>query len=334
MSCGKTKSFFFFLILTIFLIPLPIANAQSDDYSNNLAFVVYSQPVYYGLNAGSSTQELRFRFKQQKGQSVLFFDLFERNQFYTIGAYNAKGVLVLILDNPDSFSRNRLTTTQFEDRYRKLLYESSQIPDENSDDYSLGKWLVPYSNILFSDKQGHTLSFLTDGASKQILKINDMPFFSLTYLFPYNQTQENSVQDELSATHKELMEAINEVDDHFNVELGMDILTSFQKNDQILTSVIISPQSNQVYLSLDKNAVEIWKFDINGGTVETYAGFDQNHKANIPSLGITTNDLKILNFSNEDLTLGIITIGSVIMFIIIVSVLFNLPNLRQETRKE
>ncbi len=111
-------------------------------------------------------------------------------------------------------------------------------------------------------------------------------------------------------------------------------MTEFQPLNNSLTSVVISPDDNQVYVSLNKNADEVWRLDINGGTVETHTGFDKNHKANIPKLGITSSDLKILNFSNEDLTRGIISIAIVILFIILISIVLYLPRDNQNQTDE
>jgi WD40 repeat protein len=131
-----------------------------------------------------------------------------------------------------------------------------------------------------------------------------------------------------------LMDTINEFDENFSEVFGLEILTEFQPLNNSLTSVVISPDDNQVYVSLNKNADEVWRLDINGGTVETHTGFDKNHKANIPKLGITSSDLKILNFSNEDLTRGIISIAIVILFIILISIVLYLPRDNQNQTDE
>jgi hypothetical protein len=310
-------------ILFISISPTEIF-AQTDVMSNNLSFVVNSQKTFYGFNAGSLNKELRFRFKQQNRQNFLFVDLFENNQFYTISAYNSKGIFILIQDHPGSQQENRLSPTEFEDHFSELLFGASTIPDLNSEEYSMNKWIIPNSNLIFADKFGKTIIIYSDSTDFQIFE-NDLPYQGITYRYPYDEFNNNLNNDGLDLFHNQLMDEINKTDENFSEEFGLKILTEFQPLNDTLTSILISPNDNQVYVSLDKNANEVWRFDINGGTVETHSGFDQNHKANIPKLGITSSDLQILNFSNEDLTRGIIAISIAILLIIIISILVYLP---------
>ena len=309
------------LIAAILSFPQPYNQPQFTEGNNNLGFVVYTKDVFYGVNAGSINQELRFRFSQQNKQNVLFIDISEDNQFFTVAAYNNKGLFILIQDHPASLKKNRITPTEFERRFNKILFESSNTPDINSGNLSTNELIVPNSNQLFADKFGNTIIIHSDDEKSHVIQ-NDLPYFSLTYLYPYIEFQNSLIVDGKESLHSQLMAEIDKSDENFSVEIGMNVLTEFQPMYDTLTSIIVSPNGNQVFVSLDKNAEEIWMFDINGGTVETYAGFDKSHKANIPKLGITTSDLKILNFSNEDLTLGIISIAGLILLIIIIPSLF------------
>ncbi len=313
------------IFISIFFINPPIdIFAQTDDINNNLSFVVNSQKTFYGFNAGSLNKELRFRFKQQNRQNFLFVDLFENNQFYTISAYNSKGIFILIQDHPGSQLQNRLSPTEFEDHFSELLFGASTVPDLISEEYSMHKWIIPNSNLIFADKFGKTVIIYSDNTDYQVYE-NDLPYQGITYRYPYDEFNNNLNKDGLDLFHTQLLDEINKTDENFSEEFGLKILTEFQPLNDTLTSILISPNDNQVYVSLDKNANEVWRFDINGGTVETHTGFDQNHKANIPKLGITSSDLKILNFSNEDLTRGIIAISIAILLIIIISILVYLP---------
>lgn len=325
MLSGIQKFISTFTIITFFLIIPPInIFAQSDEISNNLSFVVNSQKTYYGFNAGSLNKELRFRYKQQNRQNFLYVDLFENNQFYTIGAYNSKGIFILIQDHPGSLLQNRLSPTEFENHFSEILFGASTIPSLNSEEFSMNKWIIPNSNLIFADKFGNTISVYSDNDDYQLYE-NDLPYLGITYRYPYDEFNNNLDNSGQNFLYTQLMDEINKTDENFSEELGLKILTKFQPLNDTLISILISPNDNQVFVSLDKNANEVWRFDINGGTVETYTGFDQNHKANIPKLGITSSDLKILNFSNENLTRGIIAISIAILLIIIISIIVYLP---------
>ncbi len=325
MLSGIQKILSKLIIITFFLIIPPInIFAQSDEISNNLSFVVNSQKTYYGFNAGSLNKELRFRFQQQNRQNFLYVDLFENNQFYTIGAYNSKGIFILIQDHPGSLLQNRLSPTEFENHFSEILFGASTIPSLNSEEFSMNKWIIPNSNLIFADKFGNTISVYSDNDDYQLYE-NDLPYLGITYRYPYDEFNNNLDNSGQNFLYTQLMDEINKTDENFSEEFGLKILTEFQPLNDTLISILISPNDNQVFVSLDKNANEVWRFDINGGTVETYTGFDQNHKANIPKLGITSSDLKILNFSNEDLTRGIIAISIAILLIIIISIIVYLP---------
>ncbi len=322
------------IILIIFFINPPSdIFAQTVDVNNNLSFVVNSQKTFYGFNAGSLNKELRFRYKQQNRQNFLFVDLFEKNQFYTISAYNSEGIFILIQDHPGSQQQNRLSQTEFENHFSELLFGASTIPDLNSEEYSMNKWIIPNSNLIFADKFGKTIIIYSDSTDYQIYE-NDLPYQGITYHYPYDKFNNNLDNDGLDLFYNLLMDEINKTDENFSEEFGLKILTEFQPLNDTLTSILISPNDNQVYISLDKNANEVWRFDINGGTVETHSGFDKNHKANIPKLGITSSDLKILNFSNEDLTRGIIAISIAILLIVIISILVYLPRNKVNQQEE
>lgn len=317
-----------FAITFLFLIPPVNIFAQTDDTNSNLSFVVNSQMTYYGFNAGSGEKELRFRFSQQNRQNLFFIDLFENNQFFTIGAYSNRGVFVLLQDHPGSHNQNRLTPSEFEYHFSDLLTKFPNLPEISFEGYSMDAWIIPNSNLILGDKSGKTLIIYSEKEDFQIIE-NELPYIGITYYYPYNVFNKNLDNNGEDSYQQQLMDRINQSDENFSEVFGLDILTEFQPINSRLTSVLISPNENQVYVSLNKNANEVWRFDINGGTVETHTGFEKNHKANIPKLGITSSDLQILNFSNEDLTMGIIGIAIVILLIIIFSIVVYIPRDKQ-----
>jgi len=322
------------IISTIFLgviflfIPNSNLHAQTIQNENDLSFVVNSNQIYYGINAGSNNKELRFRFKQQNKQNVIYFDIYDENQFFTFGAYNSSGVFILIQDHPGTKSQNHLTPKEFDNQFGKLLFDSSNVYDLEFEKIGGDTILVPESNLIISDASGNLVVLHTYDNSVELIQSN-LPYYAVTFWYPYSEFQSNSNLDSEATIHTSLMNAIDKLDENFSIDSGFEILTKFYPVNDRLTSIMISPNNNQVYVSLDEKAEEIWRFDINGGTVETHSGFEQNHKANIPKLGITSSDLVILNFSNEDLTVGIISIAIGILLIIIIPTIIILPKLEK-----
>lgn len=327
MLSGISKIFSTILLFIIFLLfPKSNLQAQTNQVETDLSFIVNSNQTFYGINAGSGNKELRFRYEQQNQLSVIYFDIYEENQFFTFGAYNSNGVFILIQDHPDSNFQNRLTQDEFDSQFGKLLFDSSSVFDLEFENMGGDTILVPESNLIISDASGNLIVLHTYDDSVELIT-SELPYFAVTFLYPYTEFHPNSNFEEDVISHPNLMDAIDKLDENFSIESGFEVLTQFYPVNDRLTSIMISPNNNQVYISLDKDAEEIWRLDINGGTVETHLGFEQNHKANIPKLGITTSDLIILNFSNEDLTVGIISIAIGILLIIIVPIVIIFPKL-------
>jgi len=328
MSSGFLKKFstILFSLLLLLLITNEKTQAQTVQGVNDLSFVVFTKDVFYGANAGSGNVELRFRFRKQNNQNIIYFDKYVDNQFFTFGAYTRNGIFIFIQDHPDTNIQKYLTSDEFEIQFHSLLFDSSDIFGLEIENIDANTFLVPDSNILIADKFGNLAILHKNNNSIELIH-NDQPYYAVTFFHPYVEHNPNQPIQENAISHSALMDTIDTLDESFSVDSGFDVLKYFYPDNDRVTSILISPQDNQLYVSLDKDASEIWRFDINGGTVETHFGFDQNHKANIPKLGITTNDLFILNFSNEDLTVGIIAISIGILLIIIIPTIIILPKL-------
>lgn len=75
-----------------------------------------------------------------------------------------------------------------------------------------------------------------------------------------------------------------------------------QKTAQAITlcSMVFEPRENCIYLALDKNYEKLWKISLKDKSIETYRGFEENLKFQIPEgmEGILASDLTQGNFSN------------------------------------
>jgi hypothetical protein len=103
-----------------------------------------------------------------------------------------------------------------------------------------------------------------------------------------------------------------------NTHFSMAHQVKINPDDSV--SLIAFPNQNQIYITINNDPTKIWMINLDGGTIETYEGFEQLHKGNLTAIGITSKDLFILNFSNESLMIGIILAASVILMIIGLSV--------------
>ena len=104
MISGFLKKFstILFSLLLLLLITNEKTQAQINQGTNDLSFVVFTNDVFYGANAGSGNVELRFRFKKQNTQNIIYFDKYVDNQFFTFGAYTRNGIFIFIQDHPNT----------------------------------------------------------------------------------------------------------------------------------------------------------------------------------------------------------------------------------------
>ena len=161
-----------FLGVLLLLIPKNNLQAQTNPGENDLSFVVNSNQIFYGINAGSGNKELRFRFEQQNKLSVIYFDIYEENQFFTFGAYNSSGVFILIQDHPGTNFQNHLSPEEFDNQFGKLLFDSSNVYDlefEKIDDDTI---LVPESNLIISDASGNLVVLHTFDNSVELIQVD------------------------------------------------------------------------------------------------------------------------------------------------------------------
>lgn len=307
-----------------FIVSTPLArpvSGQITSEENNLALIIYSHSPFYGFNSGTDRQELRFRYTQHNRLNTLFIDKFVNKQFQTIGAYTNRGLMILSLDHRGSTFSDGLTPTEFEERFSTFL-SSSNLPELSTEILRQNNWMIDNTTMVFADKSGKNYIFSAE--KSEIKQVEEQfPIAVATFRQPYDEIFSEETKEDF--LYKKIINRLSEVYEQLDVETTIEILAEFQPLNQNQTSVVITPGNNQVYVSIGDNNEQVWRLDINGGTVETHSGFTKNHKANIPKIGITSSDLRILNFSNENLTQGIMLLSLVILLIILISTSIYFP---------
>jgi hypothetical protein len=137
------------------------------------------------------------------------------------------------------------------------------------------------------------------------------PFVRLNQENPITSVIENAESD-----YQRLSESLEERHTNFSVMNGFNALGAASIISNQVTSIVLEPNKNMIYIAFDKDYEKLWMINLDGLTIETYSGFDKYHKGNVPKIGITSNDLRILNFSNEGLMKGVV-LGAISIFIIL-----------------
>lgn len=311
------KFFIFFFLLLILFIPINNISAQTSD-NPQLSFVVFSKDTFYGMNLDNSSGELRFRINQENKQRVLFIDVLSDDGYYTIAAINDKSIFITYQNIINTITPTFLAPQQFETLFGQLLYDKVRIPDPNQPSFDSNSLIIPGTNQLFASE--FQKSFIIEATDQLPLIINKDKNWMILSPIPssFNNTNANLDSSHPFLQRMRVEQEIRKYVSDFSVLDGFKVLQAAQPNQERTASIVFDPGTNQIYVVLDKNFDKIWMINLDGATIETYSGFDKYHKGNIPELGITTNDLRILNFSNESLMDGVIIGGCIIVALILI----------------
>ncbi len=306
-------------LITLFLLSLltfhPVF-AQSIG-ETGLSFVAFSKNTYYGMNLDTSAAELRFRINEENKQRVLFIDTYTNDIYMTIAGINDQGVFVTYQNFFTTSNPVYLTPTDFVSQFGDLLYERSRVPDPKTLSLENSKIVIDHANQLFASELGKSFIIESSTGYPAIIE-KQLDWQILSPLASSFSDNENI--DDFYHPYKQKLRAEAEIRKYisdFSLLDGFRVLKAAQPRESQTASIIIDPGKNQIYIVLDKDFAKIWMINLDGATIETYSGIDKYHKGNMPEIGLTSNDLRILNFSNESLMDGVILWGVVIIVIIL-----------------
>lgn len=311
-------------LLVFFFIPFQQSNPQiSDINETELSFAVYSKSTFYGLNLDNSAGEIRFRIETNNKHKVLFIDQFFEDAYKTISGFNDQGIFINYINYFSSDKDSGISPSEFLLLFGPILFEDTKLPSNEEIQSSFTSIVINNSNQLFAEenRQGFTIQTINKNS---IVQSDQKMFLMINGLQPLSQT-ENEIYDfshpnnQKIRVESEILKRISE----FSINDGFIVLEQAQPNQNLIASVVIDAENNQIFLCFDKDFEKIWMINLDGETIETYSGFEQYHKGNIPEIGITANDLRILNFSNESLMVRIIFGALGIMLIILTTVVVN-----------
>lgn len=302
---------FIFFLPSNFFIPQTIS-----DNNPEICFVVYSKNAFYGLNLDNSVGEIRFRIETQNQHRVLFIDQFKSDAYQTVAAINDQGTFISYFFFDDQISQ--ISPTNFTEVFGSLLFDQISIPSAENIHLLSNSLLIDNSSQVFADENQKGYIVRTINGNSEVLENKNPSLINnglnLTtpssgsindFYHPYQQK-------------KRVSSEINKRISEFSIQDGFVVLESAQPQQDMIASVVFDPENNLIYLAFDKDFSKIWLINLDGETIETFSGFERYHKGNIPNIGITANDLRILNFSNEGLMVRII-IGAIGILIIILA---------------
>jgi hypothetical protein len=303
-------------LLIFFLLPSNFFLSQSiSDNNPELSFVVYSKNAFYGLNLDNSAGEIRFRIETQNQHRVLFVDQFKRDAYQTVAAVNDQGTFVSYFFFNEQITQ--ISPTNFTEKFGSLLFDQTSIPTAENIHLLSKSLLINNSSQVFADENQKGYIIRTINGNSEILENQNSLINSG---FDLELQTDSSINDFYHPFQqkKRVEDEINKRISEFSIQDGFVVLESAQPRQDLMASAVFDPENNLIYLAFDKDFSKIWLINLDGETIETFSGFERYHKGNIPKIGITANDLRILNFSNEGLMVRII-IGAIGILIIILA---------------
>lgn len=324
------QKIFLILFIGIFLpFSQPNTAIQNDPIILNdqieSAFVFFGDKPFYGLNINTTPGEVRFNIVKSGAYRLFLIESDQGDQTITLAGMNNAGRFIAgqtIIS--DSEPENNIA-------YNNAFILNFLTNDNITD---IKQWLITQENI--NQLSGKKFILSAPSLKAGVVEITESTFdfypaengFQILLPLPNKILKNKQTQDPIEQNYQainrfltlEILENIN--NPNLNTHFSMAHQVKNNPSDSI--SLIISPTQNEIFITMNNDPTKIWMINLDGGTIETYQGFEQLHKGNLPDIGITSKDLYILNFSNESLMVGIIFATSTILMIIGLTVFFNL----------
>ncbi len=320
-------------------IVLPYSNTNTFQYDPTSmneqiesGFVFFGDTSFYGLNLNTAPGEVRFRIIKSGAYRLFLIESDQDNETITLAGINNLGRFIAgqtILDKSHS---------DIDSAYNNSFILNFLTNDNITD---IKQWLNTQENINRLSGKKFIMSLLPSKAGLVEISQSTYDYYQaennfeillpISYQASENATSGNLNNPDYKAINQFLTLEILENINNPNLNTHFSMAHQVKINPSESVTLLISPTRNQIYITMNNDPTKIWMINLDGGTIETFQGFEQLHKGNLPVIGITSKDLYILNFSNESLMLGIIFITSAILTIIGLTVFINLRKVEQNS---
>jgi hypothetical protein len=287
-----------FIICILIAVMLSITPAYACT-----SFAIYSDQPIYGMNFDYYNTEIRFCVAEEKGQDIFALVIREGDLFIPTALMNESGSFITLqMQYPateakssrakDELYIDELMMYAAEPRIEALLGEIENTRLVHRANYTL--------HAMLADIDGNAVIAEAGTDANELLPINDN--FIVMTNFKHSDFRDMPLE-EISGTGADRYRAackyLAESRENFNIDNAFACL---QKTAQAITlcSMVFEPRESCIYLALDKNFEKLWKISLKDKSIETYKGFEESIKFQIPEgmEGILASDLAKGNFSN------------------------------------
>lgn len=270
------------------------------------SFAYYGDQTFYGMNWDYYPgYDATFYIKSTGDMKV--FNVFNKDG-YDFTGMNTKGLFaaqqMVTPEEESGFTHKQsgYDTVLMKDLYIKSLYNFSTIDEINEflQNKRVMHTMVEH-HTLFADKSGlaqvvevgKDKNMITGMEDNFIIMTNFMNYF---YADTYYKEISARGSDRYIAGYDYMLENI----DSFDLEKGVEMLETMKCEEPgfyTLCSFLYEPETNSVYVAVDRDFDKLWKISIMEETAETFKGFESPMKIKIER-GIKHSDLKELTYYN------------------------------------
>jgi len=268
------------------------------------SFAVYSDEVIYAMNFDYYETDIRLVVGDNNGTKA-FVMQFKYDNFFTSTVWmNDKGLFGSSQEqHPVEEGISRLGKDELflvELVYHISEYNTVEEMQGFIEKKRFRQWGNNTIHTLLADIEGNAVIVEVGENGNELVPIID-DFIVMTN-FKNSNFRDKQYQEVLGTggtdRYRKAYKHILENKDNFNLDKAFEGLKMTSNSRATLCSMVFKPEENCIYVALNADFDKLWKISIDDKTIETFRGFEESLKLNIPTNGILASDLVNNNYSN------------------------------------
>ncbi|HYE82063.1 MAG TPA: hypothetical protein VEG39_07845 [Clostridia bacterium] len=270
------------------------------------SFAAYLGKPLYGMNFDFQEREIQFRLESNRDVSALLISFREKDEYLYIAGVNNNGVFFNfqieepITDRTVLESRNNIDIGTIFEKTMNSAKDLDNIQGIIQNNRITVEGPLTLHSLL-ADSKGNAFVLETDGHKNYICE-GTKDFIVMTN-FPNRDLAAKPFHEICGAGLDRYKLAYNYIQankDAFDLPHAFEILKMTAQNKEhckTICSMVFTPDTNEVYFSLNSDHNRIWKISIEKMILKTYKGFKDTKILNMNcGRGILSSELHRLSF--------------------------------------
>jgi len=287
-------------IILLFVIMVLSAGAETSACTG---FAVYGENTFYGMNFDFDLEtEVRFKVQPMEDGFVFLgsfhWDTGWMESWLDFVGYNSHGLFATLQMVPPRDPEDISGPTMYVPELKARSLAAAKNLDGVMEILGNAR-LLPvagfYLHSLYADIHGQA-AVIEAGVEKNHIFPIENGFVVMTNFY-HHEVDPRALEDleveGIDEFERYLVaeEMIGEKMPDFSWRDGFEVLAAVCVEPYTRSSVIINPEDNIVYLSIESDFSRIWKLDLHEKTIETLEGFAEHRREEIPEDGLLSSYL-------------------------------------------